>query len=127
MMSALTIEMPTVFALKKASDTTRPNGDADGFPSGHVAGAVSLATPLGTHFGLYPAIAGYMFAGFVAWHRIDTGKHDLSDVIFGAAIGYTVGAAVGDAYEEISLLQAHWAPTAGLTRTAPGLSLEWSF
>ena len=127
MMSALTIEMPTVFALKKASDTTRPNGDADGFPSGHVAGAVSLATPLDTDFGLYPAIAGYMFAGFVAWHRIDTGKHDLSDVIFGAAIGYTVGAAVGDAYEEISLLQAHWAPTAGLTRTAPGLSLEWSF
>jgi PAP2 superfamily protein len=125
MMSALTIEMPIVFVLKEAFHTTRPNGDSNGFPSGHTAGAVSLATLLGTHFGLYPAIAGYTFAGFVAWHRIDSGKHDLSDVIFGAALGYTVDAAVGDASEEVPLLHAHWAPTAGLTHTAPGLSLGW--
>ena len=67
---AISIEMPVVFVLKKAFHTTRPNGDADGFPSGHVAGAMTLATLLGEHFGLYPAIAGYTFAGFVAFHRI---------------------------------------------------------
>ena len=87
----------------------------------------SLAESHEKNCGLYPAIAGYTFAGFVAWHRIDSGKHDLSDVVFGAALGYTVGAAVGEKHAEVPLLQAHWAPTAGLTRTAPGLSLEWRF
>ena len=96
MMSALTIDEPINFALKKAFHTRRPNGDPDGFPSGHEAAAMTLAALLQQHFGLYPALAGYTFAGFVAWHRIDFGKHDLSDVIFGAALGWSVGMAVGD-------------------------------
>jgi hypothetical protein len=124
---ALTIVEPTVFVLKKAFHTTRPNGEADGFPSGHVAGATALATLLGDHFGLYPALAGYTFAGFVAFHRIDYGKHDLSDVIFGAALGYAVGQSVGDTDEELPLIKAHWAPSVGTTRTEPGFSLEWRF
>jgi len=126
-MSALTIEMPAVFVLKKAFHTTRPNGDPDGFPSGHVAGSMAVATLLGEHFGLYPAIAGYTITGFVAFHRIDYGKHDLSDVIFGAALGYAVGSSVADTDEELPLIKAHWFPSAGTTRTEPGFSLEWRF
>jgi hypothetical protein len=125
MMSALTIAEPINFALKKAFHTRRPNGDPDGFPSGHVAGAMTLAAVLQDHFGLYPALAGYTLAGFVAWHRIDFGKHDLSDVIFGAALGWAVGRAVGET-EELPVIQAHLVPVLGGKRTA-GLGLEWRF
>jgi hypothetical protein len=125
MMSALTIDEPINFGLKKAFHTRRPNGDPDGFPSGHVTAAMTLAALLQQHFGLYPALAGYTFAGFVAWHRIDFGKHDLSDVIFGAALGWAVGMAVGDV-DELPIIQAHFAPVL-IGRRTVGLGLEWQF
>jgi membrane-associated phospholipid phosphatase len=125
MMSALTIDEPINYALKKAFHTRRPNGDRDGFPSGHAAAAMTLAALLQQHFGLYPALAGYTFAAFVGWHRIDDRKHDLSDVIFGSALGWAVGMSVGDT-QELPLIQAHLVPVMGGTRTA-GLGLEWGF
>jgi hypothetical protein len=125
MMSALTIDEPINYALKKAFHTRRPNGDPEGFPSGHAAAAMTLAALLQQHFGLYPALAGYTFAAFVGWHRIDDRKHDLSDVIFGSALGWAVGMSVGDT-EELPLIQAHLVPVVGDTRTA-GLGLEWGF
>ena len=125
MMSALTIDEPINFALKKAFHTRRPNGDPEGFPSGHAAAAMTLASLLQQHFGLYPALAGYTFAAFVGWHRIDDRKHDLSDVIFGSALGWAVGMSVGDV-NELPIIQAHLVPVLGPQRTA-GLGLEWQF
>ena len=133
MMSALTIELPVVFALKKTFHTRRPNGDPDGFPSGHVTGAVTHGTLLAEHFGLYPGIAGFAFAGVVAYHRLDYRKHDLSDVIFATALGYVVGRAVGEEDEELPLLHAHLVSqsariqTASGERSIPGLGAEWRF
>ncbi len=133
MMSALTIDLPVVFAMKKAFHTRRPNGDPDGFPSGHVTGAVTLGTLLAEHFGLYPGIAGYVFSGFVAWHRIDYRKHDLSDVLFGAALGYVVGRAVGEEDEELPLIHAHLVSdsmhiqTVRGTVSVPEMELAWTF
>jgi len=125
-MSALTIAEPLNFALKKAFHTRRPNGDNDGFPSGHVVGAMTLATLLESHFGLYPGIAGYVLTGFVAFHRIDHRKHDLSDVLFGAALGYAIGKSVGDIDEELPLLHAHLLPGyPGAVEHAMGFGLEW--
>ena len=125
MMSALTIDEPINFALKKAFHTRRPNGDPDGFPSGHEAAAMTLAALLQQHFGLYPALAGYTFAAFVGWHRIDDRKHDLSDVIFGGALGWAVGMSVGGV-DELPIIQAHFVPVLAGRRTA-GLGLEWRF
>ena len=125
MMSALTIDEPINFGLKKAFHTRRPNGDADGFPSGHMTAAMTAAALLQQHFGLYPALAGYTLAGFVGWHRIDFGKHHLSDVLFGAALGWAVGMSVGGT-DELPVIQAHFAPLLIRERT-PGLGLEWQF
>jgi len=125
MMSALTIDEPINFGLKKAFHTRRPNGDSDGFPSGHAAAAMTLAAVLQQHFGLYPALAGYTFAAFVGWHRIDDRKHDLSDVIFGSALGWVVGMSVGET-DELPVIHAHLVPLVGGTRTA-SLGLEWGF
>lgn len=133
MMSALTIDLPVVFVLKKAFHTRRPNGDSEGFPSGHVTGAVTLATLLTEHFGLYPGLAGFTFAGLVAYHRMDYRKHDLSDVIFATALGYVVGHAVGEEDEELPLVHAQLVPAFGRihtvsgARAVPGLGLRWTF
>jgi membrane-associated phospholipid phosphatase len=124
MMSALTLEYPVVFTLKKAFHTERPNGKSDGFPSGHAAGAVTLAAMLGEHFGLIPGLAGYVFAGFVAFHRIDAGNHDLSDVIFGATLGYVFGKTVAET-DELPVLHARLVPYGG--DRVSGLALQWRF
>ncbi len=88
---ALTIEIPVVMGLKEGFDTRRPNGQRKGFPSGHVASTFTLAAVIHENFGLAAGIAGYLWGGFVAAHRMDTAKHDLSDVLFGAGLGTVIG------------------------------------
>ena len=93
---ALAIEIPVVLALKQGFNSTRPDGATKGFPSGHVASTFALAAVLHENFGLYAGLAGYAFGSAVAFHRIDTRNHDLSDVIMGAAIGYVIGSTVAE-------------------------------
>lgn len=88
---ALTIEIPLVMGLKEAFSTERPNGEDDGFPSGHTASTFALAAVIHENFGLIPGLAGYTWGTLVALHRIDTKHHDLSDVIFGAGLGVAIG------------------------------------
>lgn len=82
------------FGLKHAFDSDRPNGDPFGFPSGHTASSFAFASVVETHFGFFPGLVAYGLAGMVGWHRIDDRKHELSDVLAGAAIGYAVGRSV---------------------------------
>jgi hypothetical protein len=81
-------------ALKYSFDRDRPNGDRYGFPSGHSASSFALAAVVQKHYGLVPGLLAYSAAGAVGWHRIDARKHELSDVLGGAAIGYLVGRTV---------------------------------
>lgn len=125
-LSALTLSQPVVFALKKGFHTRRPNGDSEGFPSGHTAAAASFAALLNRYYGPWAGAAGAGFAGLVAFHRIDSKNHDLSDVIFGAALGYIAGRTAGDV-DEVPVLKAHLLPFDDGEHTAPGLRLEWRF
>ncbi len=80
------------YAMKFSVPRERPNGDNDNsFPSGHTSGAVAFATVLHHHYGLKWGIPAYAVAGFVGASRIAKGKHYLSDVVFGAAMGYIAG------------------------------------
>lgn len=125
MISSLSLELPAVYGLKKAFDTERPNGDDGGFPSGHTAVATSFAALLNSYYGPWAGLAGASFAGLVAFHRIDDRKHDLSDVIFGAALGYVAGQTAADV-NEVPVVHAHLLPLAARDGT-PGLRLEWRF
>lgn len=91
---ALAITDIADIALKYSFNTTRPNGEQHGFPSGHTASSFALAAVIDDHYGPAAGIGAYLFAGMVGWSRIDDRKHDLSDVIFGAALGYVVGRTV---------------------------------
>lgn len=92
--NALVITDLGTTGLKYAFDTTRPNGESHGFPSGHTASAFALAAVVEERYGGWYGFGARTFACMVAWNRIDDRKHDLSDVIFGAAFGYAVGEAV---------------------------------
>lgn len=123
---AAVIQMPVTQLMKMAVDTERPNGDDQGFPSGHVAASFTFASVVHENFGLVPGLLGYTFGTLVALHRIDAAEHDLSDTIFGAALGYVIGSTVaqnGDPRPgELTLL-----PFVDSRSAARGLALELQF
>ena len=84
-----------VWGMKEIIGRKRPLDDASNpaFPSGHTAYAFAGATLLGSR---YPKlrIPLYIGAGLVGVTRIYLGRHYLSDVIAGAAVGTLTGALV---------------------------------
>ena len=85
-----------VWGMKEIIGRKRPLDDVVGnpaFPSGHTAYAFAGATLLGAR---YPKlrIPLYIGAGLVGVTRIYLGRHYLSDVIAGAAVGTITGALV---------------------------------
>lgn len=77
--------------LKQASRRDRPEGSGLSFPSGHTAMAFASATVLQRHFGWKVGIPAYAIASYVAASRVQTQRHYLSDVAFGAALGIVAG------------------------------------
>lgn len=99
-LNALILTDLTVIALKYSFDTTRPNGDRYGFPSGHVASSFAVAACVREYYGEWAGLAADILAVLVAWNRIDDRRHDLSDVIFGAALGAAIGMAVAENHNQ---------------------------
>lgn len=82
--------------LKMAVARTRPNGERYSFPSGHSAAAFAAAPVLASHFGGRVGTLAYLAAVTTAMGRVEDRKHYVSDVVFGAALGLSVGLAVSD-------------------------------
>jgi len=74
-------------ALKRIINKERPNGGDYGFPSGHTAVAFSSAGFVQKRYGWKYGLPSYILASYVAWTRIEADKHDVWDVLAGAAIG----------------------------------------
>jgi membrane-associated phospholipid phosphatase len=81
-------------AIKEASRRSRPAGNGFSFPSGHTTMSFASATVLQQQFGWKVGIPAYAVASYVAASRIQSRKHYLSDVTFGAALGIVAGRAV---------------------------------
>jgi hypothetical protein len=94
MLSALAINGITTLALKAALRTESPNGDENGWPSGHTSSSFALATVLYESYGPWVGIPALGFAAFVGYERIDARNHDFSDVVSGALLGIAIGHAV---------------------------------
>ncbi len=78
------------YSVKLAVNKQRPehNGDRS-FPSGHTSAAFQGAAFIHIRYGWKYALPAYAAAGFVGWSRIEgeSDKHDITDVLAGAAIG----------------------------------------
>jgi membrane-associated phospholipid phosphatase len=98
--NAVAITGLSTVALKATigSNTTAPNREPDPFggawPSGHTSSSFAFAAVLDEYYGPMIGIPAYALAGLVGWERIDDGEHDLSDVVFGAVLGYVIGKTV---------------------------------
>jgi membrane-associated phospholipid phosphatase len=86
MLSIGTAGMATNF-LKRVINDPRPNGERFGFPSGHSAMAFTGAAFIQHRYGWAYGIPAYLLASYVGFTRIYANKHDLWDVMGGAAIG----------------------------------------
>jgi membrane-associated phospholipid phosphatase len=84
----------TTYAMKYSIRRTRPDGTRFSFPSGHTSVTFASATALHRNFGWKVGVPAYGVAAYVAGSRLQTRRHHLSDVVFGAALGITAGRSV---------------------------------
>jgi hypothetical protein len=114
-------------SLKEIVSRTRPNQRNDlSFPSGHTSNAFTWATILSHYYGRKAAIPAYGIATFIAWSRLDMDAHYLSDVVFGAALGYIIGRTVVNTSEtRAAENRFKWHPRAGLSETGVVVSYKW--
>ena len=86
--SAVVAELVTE-GLKTAIDKERPNGSCcTAFPSGHATRAFYAATYIHERYGGKKGIAALALATVVAYTRVESDRHDVADVVGGAAVGY---------------------------------------
>lgn len=94
MFSALTITGISTMFLKVAAWDDSPNGEWGAWPSGHVSSTMAIATVLNGAYGPLVGVPMFGLTGLVAVERMDDREHWLSDVVFGAVLGWVVGETV---------------------------------
>ena len=96
--SAFTINGTGTLLIKAAANTDRPsenfNGGRFGFPSYHASSSFTIASVLDEYYGHRVGLPAYALAGVIAWSRVNSRDHDLSDVVFGSAMGFVIGKSV---------------------------------
>lgn len=76
------------YGLEAAITKERPDGTGShAFPSTHTAAAFNGATFLTRRYGWKWGVPAYAIATYVGWGRIYSDRHDIWDVLGGAAIG----------------------------------------
>ena len=113
--------------LKAAVGRTRPNQQNNrSFPSGHTSNAFTWATILSHYYGKKAAIPAYGVATFIGWSRLNMDAHYLSDVVFGAVLGYVVGRTiVATAEERAPDNRFRWHPTGSPREIGIEASYTW--
>lgn len=92
--SALTITGATTMFLKVAAWDDAPNGEWGAWPSGHVSSTMAMATVLNGAYGPLVGVPMFGLTALVGIERMDDREHWLSDVVFGAVLGWVVGETV---------------------------------
>src|SRR5262245_37931222 len=95
MAQAVIVDSVYTTAIKYAVQRPRPDGSNNlSFPSGHTSSAFAMATVANAHFGPKVGIPSFLAASLIGASRVQSNKHNLSDVVAGATLGYIVGRTV---------------------------------
>ncbi len=91
----------STLALQYATDTRHGHYGGlnmvtdSGFPSMPASTSFALAAVVEEKFGWKAGVPAYVGAGLIGWAGIDQQQHRVSDVVFGAALGYAIGKSIG--------------------------------
>jgi membrane-associated phospholipid phosphatase len=88
------------YAIKLATQRTRPNGETHSFPSGHASASFATAAVLQDHYGWKVGVPAFVAAAYTAASRVTANQHWTSDVVFGAALGVACGRTVTIKFRE---------------------------
>ncbi len=128
--SAYSVSGLTTVGIKAIADTERPsrqwNNGHYGFPSFHTSSAFAVAAVVDEYEGFRTALPIYVLGGMIGWSRIDEQDHDLSDVFFGATLGYVIGKTVGRQHRQQDS-QMRFMPYSHPLQPAAGLAAEVRF
>ena len=94
------ISNSTNLGLKFIVNSDKPNGEHGGWPSGHVESTMLVAVMVDEYYGWQAALPLYGLVGAVAYARMSDEEHYLSDVVFGATLGYVVGRTVARRHQQ---------------------------
>lgn len=84
----LLVTSAVTYGLKLGVNKQRPDMSNDNsFPSGHTSTTFHSAGFVHRRYGFKYSIPAYVLAGFTAANRIVSNKHDIFDILAGAAIG----------------------------------------
>lgn len=109
-----------VQAGKSMTNRPRPDGSNNhSLPSGHTASAFATASVLQRHFGWKVGVPAYGFGAYVAAARMSANKHNLSDVMMGAAIGIAAG-------HSVTIGRGHAKFAMGVAPTVGGAAITFS-
>ena len=90
--NAFAANILSTYAIKSLSQRQRPDGSNNySFPSGHTSNSFLAAELFNQIEGMTSSIPFYLLSINTALSRINDKKHFLSDVVFGAAIGISIG------------------------------------
>jgi membrane-associated phospholipid phosphatase len=113
--------------LKHTVQRTRPDGsDNLSFPSGHTSTAFTLATVAEHHYGWKVGIPAYALASCIGLTRIESNRHNLSDIIAGATVGLIVGRTVSRLDGERPAKKRTFAVTPATDASGQGVGLGFS-
>lgn len=91
----------TSVALQYATRTHHSSGGVfnlfsdNGFPSEQTATTFAMAAVVDEAFGWKGGLPAYAFASVIAWAEVDQNQHTVSQVVFGAALGFAIGKSIG--------------------------------
>ena len=94
LLEALSLTGLITTGFKTVAQDHGSNGEPLAWPSGHTSSMITLATVMNEYYGSRIGLSLYALSGLVMYERMETGEHWASDLVFGAAIGYTVGRTV---------------------------------
>lgn len=103
--------LAVTYAVKSTINKDRPDGsDNDSFPSGHASLAFQGASFIHKRYGLEYSIPAYVGATFVGYSRVKADKHDVADVLAGAALGVASSMYLTKSYNDQLLITTNLAP-----------------
>ena len=129
-LSSVVITGVSTTALKYITNTERPSNHSNnghyGFPSYHTSSTFAIAAVLDEYYGCKVGLPAYLLAGAVGFSRLDQQDHDLSDVVFGGALGFVIGKTVAGRHlcgNSNIQVEPYFHPTDG----SPGVAFETKF